>query len=326
MAIPFADELLDRLAIPTFVIGRDHVITHWNAALAKASGLASVKMVGTRNQWMPFYKRPRPTLADLLLDGCSESTLTRVYSDKLHCSNLIDGAYVAEDFFPEIGPEGEWLSFTAAPVRDCSGRTTAVIETLVSVSDRKHAELELAESEQHYRELSMLDDLTGLYNARQLRREIKRHIDLSRRYEQPMALAMLDLDFFKQINDNYGHLFGDQILRAFGDIIRSGIRNPDDAFRYGGEEFVILMPFTTEADALGVAERIRITLKHARFLTDDGDSIQLTVSGGITRIDPDDHYDSLMQRADSTLYAAKQQGRDRILLTPQSSQTPMSSG
>lgn len=316
MAIAITDELLNRLAIPTFVIDQEHIIVHWNTALVTATGQPREKMIGTRNQWIPFYKHPRPTLADLLLDGCSENLLKSVYSDQLRHSNLIDGAYIAEDFFPEIGKNGEWLSFTAAPVPDASGHTVAVIETLLIISERKLAERELLESEQHFRELSLIDDLTGLYNARQLRHEIKRHLDLSRRYEQPMALAMLDVDLFKQVNDTEGHLFGDQILRGFADIIRSSIRNPDDAFRYGGEEFVVLMPFTTETEALGVAERIRTSLEQSRFLTDSGRTTHITVSGGVTRILPDDQYDSLMQRADTALYAAKQQGRNRMLLAP----------
>ncbi|MBS97288.1 MAG: GGDEF domain-containing protein [Oceanospirillaceae bacterium] len=308
------DELINKLAIPAFVINREHRITHWNLALASATGLSAGEMLGTRKQWMPFYSHPRPTMADIIVDNAEADTLSQFYSSKLTQAAKIEGAYAAEDFFPDIGDDGEWLSFTAAPLMDCDHKVVGAIETLVIITDRKKAEQQLVENERRYRELSVTDDLTQLYNARQLRREINRQIELCQRYQQPMSLAMMDLDHFKQLNDNHGHLFGDEVLRKFAEIIRHNLRHSDDGFRYGGEEFIVLMPFIDEAAALQATERIHQRFCDTPFLTPGGETIYLTVSAGITRINPDDDYDSLLRRADTALYEAKKLGRNRIIV------------
>ncbi|MBV1790050.1 GGDEF domain-containing protein [Marinobacterium sp. D7] len=316
---PFTpEELINKLAIPAFAINAEHLITHWNLALARASGLPAEQMIGTRNQWMPFYSHQRPTLADLIVDHAPPDMLDKHYPGKYQPSDLIEGAYVAEDFFPDIGKGGEWLSFTAAPLLDGEQQIVGAIETLVVITERKSAEQELRKNESRYRQLSQIDDLTQLFNARQLRREINRQIKLCKRYDQPMALVMLDLDHFKEVNDSWGHLFGDEVLKRFASIIRHNLRASDDGFRYGGEEFIILMPFIDEQAALRAAKRIHQAFCDTRFKTADGSELRLTLSGGVTRLCPDDDYDRLLRRADATLYEAKRGGRNRILLSKDS--------
>ncbi len=309
------EELINKLAIPAFVIDRHHVITHWNQALAHLTGLGAEQMVGTSNQWMPFYSHPRPTLADLIIDHAHTEQLEQFYPAKYHASKLIQGAWEAEDFFPEMGAQGEWLSFTAAPLLDQNQQIAGAIETLVSISARKQAEHKLRESEKRYRRLSVTDDLTQLYNARQLRREVEHQIKLCTRYDQPMALAMFDLDHFKEVNDTHGHLFGDEVLRGFGSIIRNNLRESDTGFRYGGEEFILLMPFIDEQAAMQAAQRIHNAFVNTRFTTPGEQSLSLTVSAGVTRLYPHDDYDSLLQRADAALYEAKNSGRNQIVLS-----------
>ncbi|KEA64062.1 response regulator receiver domain protein (CheY-like) [Marinobacterium lacunae] len=311
------EELINKLAIPTFAINSDHVITHWNLALARASGLPADEMIGTQHQWMPFYSHQRPTLADLILEPSPKEMLDKHYLGKYKPSDLIEGAYMAEDFFPDIGKAGEWLSFTAAPLLDGQHNIVGAIETLVIISERKHAEQELIAREKRYRQLSQIDDLTRLFNARQLRRELSRHIELCKRYDQPLSLVMMDLDRFKQVNDTWGHLFGDKVLKTFADIIHRNLRTSDEGYRYGGEEFILLMPFIDEQAALQATERIHAGFCNTTFITEDGSELQLTVSGGITRLRPDDDYDTLLGRADAALYEAKNSGRNTILISRQ---------
>jgi PAS domain S-box-containing protein len=128
--------------IPTFVIGKDHRVIYWNRALEELSGIKA-EIVGTKGQWRAFYNEERPCLADLLVDQALES-IPQWYLDKYTKSRLVDEAYEATDFFPELGESGKWLHFTAAVIRDTHGNLVGAIETLDDVTDRRRAEEELS--------------------------------------------------------------------------------------------------------------------------------------------------------------------------------------
>lgn len=306
--------LIDRMAIPSFVINKAHVVTHWNLALAKATGLSKERMVGTRDQWRPFYGGPRPTMADLIIEGEVNGEVERFYQDKYKKSDLVNGAYVAEDFFPDVGSDGEWMSFSASPIHDSVGEVIGAIETLVFITDRKRAEFELVAREQRYRELSTIDDLTQLYNSRHFYGELSKELGRVRRYKQPLSICMLDLDYFKQLNDTHGHLFGDQVLERVGQLIQNHLRSADSGYRYGGEEFVILMPQADADDALIALERIRTELEAMTFVSDTGEAMGVTLSAGIATFCKGDNDKALVHRADLAMYRAKEAGRNRIVV------------
>jgi two-component system cell cycle response regulator len=134
-----------------------------------------------------------------------------------------------------------------------------------SEAERKRTEEALRESERRYRELSVVDDLTQLYNSRHFYNQLKMEIDRVDRYGQPLTLLLLDLDDFKQFNDTYGHIEGDQVLARFGQVIKRCLRQTDSAYRYGGEEFTILLPMTTIGDGAVTSERVRAELKEEIF-------------------------------------------------------------
>jgi diguanylate cyclase (GGDEF)-like protein/PAS domain S-box-containing protein len=139
-------ECVERCPIPIFVLDQQHSIIHWNKALETISGIPPNGMIGSNNQWRAFYPNQRPTLADLILDGGLDSDIERYYQHKFQKSALIDGAFEAEDFFPEIGENGRWLFFTAAPLKDSAGKVVGAIETLQDVTTRRRAEAALQES------------------------------------------------------------------------------------------------------------------------------------------------------------------------------------
>ncbi|WP_296058994.1 sensor domain-containing diguanylate cyclase [uncultured Amphritea sp.] len=303
--------LLDNIPIPAFIINTDHVITHWNISLEIASGLASRDVVGTQDQWRPFYKTKRPTMADLIVSGVQTSELDQFYAAKYHPSDVLPGAFMAEDFFPDIGKGGEWLSFTASPIKDANGDLIGAIETLVVITDRKKAEFELTEREKRYRELSQVDDLTQLYNSRHFYNELESELERARRYKQPLSLCMLDLDFFKRLNDNFGHPFGDQVLRKLGSLIKLHLRSVDSAYRYGGEEFAIIMPQVELQNAFTAVERLRLELSEVDFRTPTGEVVNVSLSAGLTCAEGADSTGSLVSKADKALYRAKRSGRNR---------------
>ncbi|MBG6220626.1 MULTISPECIES: ATP-binding protein [unclassified Janthinobacterium] len=129
--------------VATFAINTDHVVTHWNSACEQLLGFSAAEMVGTRDHWKAFYPQPRACLADLLVADNIAFGENELYLGKLQRSSVIPGAYEAEDYFADIGQNGHWLHFTAAPLRDRQGRLVGAIETLCDVSERRLAELAL---------------------------------------------------------------------------------------------------------------------------------------------------------------------------------------
>ena len=170
----------------------------------------------------------------------------------------------------------------------------------------------LRESRHELERLSITDDLTGLYNRRYLMETLANEVRRSRRLDHPCALLIADVDHFKEYNDAYGHLAGDEALARIAAVLRETTRDVDCAARYGGEEFVVLMPETKAGGAMETAQRIRTLLA--------GDELvggKLSVSIGVAQFPEDgDGPEALLARADGALYRAKREGRDRVLRAP----------
>lgn len=306
-------QVFDRINLATFVIDADHVICHWNSALEALSGLSRESMIGTKDQWRPFYNSPRPTMADLMIEGGRDEDVERFYQGKYRPSDLIPDAFEAEDFFPECGSGGEWLHFTAGTIRDKNGAVVGAIETLMNISGRKKAENELIAREENYRQLSITDALTGLYNSRYFYSQLDAELERCHRFNQTMSLAFLDLDDFKLLNDNFGHLFGDMVLEGVGTSIRANLRSVDGAFRYGGEEFALLLPMTDINGAKDLANRVCTTTAKRVFVTEDSTELNITISVGVTEYQKGDTSKAMLARADAALYKAKNLGKNQVV-------------
>ena len=136
-------QIVDGSPVATFILDREHRVTYWNRACEVLTGVTRSSIIGTRDQWRAFYSSNRPVMADLIIDGESGGTVSAHYSDTWRPSDIIKGAYEAENFFPNFGDQGRWLFFTAAPLRDAEGNVTGAIETLQDVTDRRVAEAAL---------------------------------------------------------------------------------------------------------------------------------------------------------------------------------------
>jgi two-component system cell cycle response regulator len=167
---------------------------------------------------------------------------------------------------------------------------------------RRNAELE---------RLSRTDLLTGLFNRRHMEEELIRWHSSAVRHGEPMALVLFDIDHFKSVNDTYGHAVGDLVLREFCRHLAEGLRKGDVASRWGGEEFLVLLPRTPVAEAAGIAERVRSSVATAPIAA-GGRRIPVTISGGCA-LGPGDGIDAMLSQADQRLYEAKHQGRNRII-------------
>jgi diguanylate cyclase (GGDEF)-like protein len=157
------------------------------------------------------------------------------------------------------------------------------------------------------------DPLTGLNNRTSMEKNLPREIDLANRHEQPMALMVMDLDGFKQVNDSCGHDAGDQVLQRVGQVMTDALRNTDLLYRYGGDEFVAGLPQTDISGAMDVSERIRSGVEKLDMSADNISS-QIFVSLGLTMVRPGDSYLYSFKRADRALYHAKHSGRNRIVI------------
>jgi len=166
--------------------------------------------------------------------------------------------------------------------------------------------------------LANFDSLTGLYNRRTILGKLHELINLANRYKEDFSLVMLDIDHFKRVNDRYGHLTGDEVLEKIAALIRRNIRDTDTVGRYGGEEFIIILPQTNLSSAWGVAERLRTIIEKAEMKDPAGTVFAITVSQGLAGWERDEDATSLISRADEALYKAKEKGRNRvqILLGP----------
>lgn len=267
-------DLLQESAIAHFAVDKNHNVIAWNRACETLTGFRSDSMLGTRNQWRAFYPSERPCLADLLIDGASETKLKTYYRDmNLKSCSLVPGAYECEGFLPSLGGgSGRWLRFTAAPVADPSGVVRHVVETLEDITEAKKAQLqtqalarELASSNRKLKNLVLRDPDTGLFNHRFMEEIIEGEVVRAKRYEQPLSLILLDIDYFKSINEVYGRAFGDAVLKQLARELKRMVRRYDMVSRFGGEEFLIISPGIDRFQTIVFAQRLLDELNLKRF-------------------------------------------------------------
>ncbi len=194
-------------------------------------------------------------------------------------------------------------------LRDHNDRRLGYLLILQDITERKklHQEVE---------NLASKDSLTGLHNRRYLLELAQQEIHRSYRYKHPVSLLIIDIDYFKNINDTYGHLIGDQILTNFAEFLQKTLRNADIIGRYGGDEFVILLPETTSGTALTTATRLCTAIRNSSYSTTKGE-VRFTLSIGISSendVKKDTDLYAFLERADRALYRAKESGRNRVAL------------
>jgi len=305
-------EAFESSPIPAFVIGRDHRIICWNRALETMSGILASEVIGSKDHWKAFYHERRPTIADLIVDG-RQKEIVLWYQGKYNKSKLIEDAYEVTDFFPVLEGGGRWLRFSASALKNVEGVITGAVETLENITDRKLAEDALIESETRYRMLSVTDALTDLYNSRHFYDQLRLEIERADRYGHPLSLLLLDIDNFKRFNDTYGHLEGDEVLIRLGEVIRRCLRKTDSAYRFGGEEFTVILPETTGDAATVLAERIRVDQENEDFYPlESPEAVHETVSIGVAQYISQEGLRSFLRRADFTMYKAKRRGKNQV--------------
>jgi diguanylate cyclase (GGDEF)-like protein len=201
---------------------------------------------------------------------------------------------------------------------NCLGRESfrnEDIPILKNLADYAAIALENARYVQRIHELTITDDCTALYNARHLHFVLDAEIYRSNRYNYEFSVIFIDLDHFKQVNDTYGHLVGSKLLWMIGDLIKGHLRLIDYAFRYGGDEFVVLLPQTSKENALMVVRRVKDLLNSTVFFTDEGLNIKVTASFGLASFPSDARTrKEILRMADEAMYLVKNTTRNNIAL------------
>jgi len=209
----------------------------------------------------------------------------------------------------------ERVLFVAEPVAVAGDleSLTAEVQTMKQRLKRKETELKAVLAQAH--EVSHTDALTFLPNRRQIIGDLQREVMFSDRYGTPFSISMLDIDHFKKVNDTHGHTVGDEVLRSMADELRQHIRHPDTIGRYGGEEFLVILPHSPLTAAIEQAERL---CKHVRSLVIKAGEhdISLTISIGVAQYKiHKEGWQSFLSRADKALYQAKNNGRDQWVIS-----------
>ena len=160
--------------------------------------------------------------------------------------------------------------------------------------------------------LAITDGLTKLHNSRSFYSQLEVEVDRFNRYKRSLALLLMDIDHFKKYNDSYGHLEGDKALVKIAQIIKSCLRKLDSAYRYGGEEFTVILPETSCKEAQNVAQRIKSALKAEKFIPKQEKEAKITLSIGVTEYYPGEQLSEFIQRADKAMYLSKEKGRNKV--------------
>lgn len=190
----------------------------------------------------------------------------------------------------------------------------SALPILTTIADYVAIAIENAKYFEKINQLIITDDLSGLYNSRHFTQLIEYETERAQRYDSALSLVFFDLDHFKLINDTHGHLVGSRMLTEVGELVRRYTRKVNLAARYGGDEFVILLPSTDKNGAIAMAESLRHTLRDHPFVADNGAAIRLTASFGVSAM-PEDTKDrkELLYLADKAMYRVKETTRDAVL-------------
>ena len=180
------------------------------------------------------------------------------------------------------------------------------------VRARVKTHLTLKRQGDYLRSTAMLDGLTGVANRRKLEARLEAAWSQACRDNGPLSLIMIDVDYFKKYNDVYGHVEGDKVLSRIGEVVKRGLRQTDSAFRYGGEEFAVILPMTDLPSAITAAERLADELYREVFSPASGEDVHITCSIGVALYRPNEAPMSFVQRADLLMYRAKSEGKNRV--------------
>lgn len=315
-SLAFLKFIVDRVNVGIVVVNRDMEVLLWNHFMEVNSGCPADQVLNT-NLFDSFPDIPKKWLEKkihsvMVLKNFAFTT----WEQRAHLFKFRHNRPVTADV------DFMRQDCTFLPILDESGEVEAVCITVLDVTDISIYQKQLKETMVKLEELSIRDVLTGVYNRRHIETTLAAEFDRVKRYGGTLSVVLFDLDHFKSVNDTYGHLAGDEVLRTVGAVIEEVRRASDIAGRYGGEEFTVILPNTDIEGAFVLAERLRVEVMN-REIFFDGIHIPVTISLGVSTFTPDVlNHELLLQQADIALYYGKENGRNQSTrYTPEFAET-----
>ncbi len=300
----FYKTLLDSIFDAVYMVDVHGTILYWNESCSRITGYTAEEMVGLNFVDTPFAGTD---------DKSAIATREKTHGISIVLKTGMPGTwkgYVCRKNCRHIPVESH-----ISAIRNDNGRITGAIEVFRDIS----AHVSLEDSHRQLLQMSRKDQLTGLFNRSATGKLLKAELERSRRYKQLLSVIMIDIDHFKRVNDRYGHDAGDKVLARIGSILSHNLRQPDAVGRWGGEEFLVIVPNNGAEAAAHLAERIREFIKTNPIEEVHG---PITASFGVAQLRSKQGADQLLYQADMALYQAKNSGRDRVVVASDDMETP----
>ncbi len=289
------------------IVDDDDAIRETTEEFLKLSGYTTISTSNAEDalEMLKFF-HPDIVLTDISMQGMSGLDMTKIIKDNYPIEVIVMTGYIAEHSYEEAISAGA-SDFIFKPFRfeELSLRIKRVIKEMNL--KRQHEELV-----KKLELLAITDGLTDLYNQRYFYEQLGYEIERHTRYKAELSLLLMDIDHFKVFNDTWGHLEGDKVLVELGVMIKSCLRSMDSAYRYGGEEFTVILPETNLDRACIVGERIRKLFGEKQFFPSGDEAVSSTISVGVAQFNGNESITSFIKRADMAMFKSKQTGRNRV--------------
>ena len=293
-------QVLDVLNQGIVILDSQYTVLDWNSWMEINSGLKRDDVVGTSL----FNHYP-----DL-----STPSFTRSFKSVLRFGNYVYFSQKLHRYlfpFKLSGMYSQYFEYmqqscTLTPLRDEKGQVENIVVSVQNVTESVYLE-------QNLKLMTQQDSLTGIYNRRFLDRRLEEEFKRFRRSGRRFSLLMIDIDNFKMVNDNYGHQFGDQVLKVIARCCSDEVRGSDIVARFGGEEFAVALMDSSAGGAVSFAERLRKSIESCKVTTDTGTSVNVTVSIGVDEVsEKRNSWQEILGCADAALYDSKKRGKNRV--------------